>query len=279
MKRFLIPALVAGLVTLGLGAADTPKDKPKEKPKPATVPFEMLKSGHMAVMVKVNGKGPYRLIFDTGAPISLVNNALAKESGLLKGMPKNPFPIFGNIGEATIKTLEVGTQKAENIPAVVMDHPTVDALARILDTKLYGIVGFGFFAQFKVTLDYQKKTMTLEPSGYKPKNVMGAMQSLLLSGSKKEVLGAKGQWGLVCGKEVGDNDDGVDIKEVLEGSPAASAGLKRGDRLLTLDGRWTDSVKDVFAAAGQVKAGTAVVVKIKRGKEEKELKVTPKKGF
>ena len=47
-------------------AADQPKAQP------ATVPFEMLQkgklvSGHFTVQVKVNGKGPYRLIFDTGA--------------------------------------------------------------------------------------------------------------------------------------------------------------------------------------------------------------------
>src|SRR5436190_14998999 len=206
MKHLILAALVATIPFTAL-PADTAK---KDAPKASTVPFEMLKSGHMAVMVKVNGKGPYRLIFDTGAPISLVNNELAKEAGLLKGMPKSPLAAFmGNIGEAKIKSLEVGSQKATDIPAVVMDHPTVGVLAKTLNTKLYGIVGFGFFAQFKMTLDYEQKTMTLSPSGYKPANVMGAMQALLLSGAKKRVLAPKGQWGIVATKEVGDDDDGV----------------------------------------------------------------------
>ena len=48
------------------------------------------------------------------------------------------------------------------------------------------------------------------------------------------------------------------IKEVLPGSPAAAAGLKVGDRLLTLDGRWTDSLADLYTAAGYVKPGETV---------------------
>ena len=34
----------------------------------------------MVVNVKINGKGPYRLIFDTGAPFTLINNKIAKEA-------------------------------------------------------------------------------------------------------------------------------------------------------------------------------------------------------
>src|SRR3979411_1214109 len=93
--------------------------------KPITVPFELLKSGHMAVQVKVNGKGPYRLIFDTGAPITLLNNKVAKEGGRLRGMARPAFTFFGSMGETKIKTLEVGDVKAHDVAAIVMDHPTV----------------------------------------------------------------------------------------------------------------------------------------------------------
>ena len=59
-------SFVALLAITAAGRADQPKAQP------ATVPFEMLQkgklvSGHFTVQVKVNGKGPYRLIFDTGA--------------------------------------------------------------------------------------------------------------------------------------------------------------------------------------------------------------------
>src|SRR5207248_8221 len=100
--------------------------------KPVTVAFDLLKTGHMTVMVKVNGKGPYRLIFDTGAPITLLNNKIAREAGLLKGMPPPLFSLFGSVGDVKVKSLEVGVggQKAEDVAAVVMDHPTVEAISK-----------------------------------------------------------------------------------------------------------------------------------------------------
>ena len=46
---------------------------------------------------------------------------------------------------------------------------------------------------------------------------------------------------------------------------ADKAGVKRGDRMLTMDGRWTDSLADLYEAAGYVKPGAKVTVKVKRG--------------
>ena len=82
MKRLLFaPAL---LIALRRRLAPAHAEAP---PKPVVVPFELLPSGHMTVMVKVNGEGPYRLILDTGAPITLIDNKVAKAAGLLKDVP------------------------------------------------------------------------------------------------------------------------------------------------------------------------------------------------
>src|SRR4051812_20880156 len=51
-----------------------------EKAKPASVPFEMLDSNHMVVKATINGKGPFRLVFDLGAPITLLGNRAAEVS-------------------------------------------------------------------------------------------------------------------------------------------------------------------------------------------------------
>jgi hypothetical protein len=266
IRIFILTSVMAlGLVAIS-GADEGKKESNKEKPKTAVVPFELLKSGHMAVNVKVNGKGPFKLIFDTGAPITLVNNKLAKEAKLLDGQEKPLFSLFGTMGEARIKELQIGEAKATDTSAVVMDHPTVEALAQGLKTPIYGLVGFPFFAQFRMTLDYKAKTMTLTPNGYKVKgNMLQDMTEAILSGAKPRNLAPSAQWGVVCTKEQGDEDDGVDIKGVVPSSAADKAGLKRGDRLLTLDGRWTDSMTDLYEAAGHVKAGRTVKVKVKRG--------------
>ena len=51
--------------------------------KAVTVPFEVLRTGHAAVKVMINGKGPFRLALDTGSPVTFVSNSCAAKIGLL----------------------------------------------------------------------------------------------------------------------------------------------------------------------------------------------------
>ncbi|MGH9676372.1 MAG: aspartyl protease family protein, partial [Candidatus Acidiferrum sp.] len=269
MKRVLLTIALAGLAGSAHGEMPPPK---AAVGKSVTVPFELLKTGHMAVQVKVNGKGPYRLIFDTGAPITLLNNKIAKEAGLLKNVAKPLFTFFGSMGEVKVGSLQVGDQKATDVPAIVMDHPTVEAISRAFG-PIDGIVGFPFFARFKMTLDYQAKTLTFIPNGFKPPDVMKAMMTAVMTGAMggqegPRVLSPAAQWGMLVAKESDGDKAGISVTSVLPGSPAAKAGMQAGDRLLTLDGRWTDTLADLYTAAGYVKADTTVAVVVKRGDKE-----------
>jgi hypothetical protein len=268
------------ITTLCLLLANT---LPVDAPKPATVPFELLRTKHMAIHIKVNGKGPYRVIFDTGAPVMLLNTKVAKDSGLIAKNAQAPlFALFGNMGQVKIKTLEIGDLKAENVATVVMDHPTVELISKFLG-PIEGIVGFPFFARYKMTLDYQAKELTFVPNGYEPPDALEAMMKSMMAltsdDGKPKVLAPAAQWGLVLDKQEKDEEAGVTIKEVRAGSAADQAGLKAGDRLVTLDGRWTDSVADTYRAASYVKPGTAAKVRIKRDAKEIELIVKPRAGF
>jgi hypothetical protein len=251
-------------------------------PRPATVPFELLPTRHMAVQIKVNGKGPYRVIFDTGSPVVMLNNKVARESGVLaKNAKPGAFTLFGAAGHQLIQTLELGGLKAEKVPAVILDHPTLEAAAKVLG-PVEGIIGFPLFARYRMTLDYQAKRMTFVPNGYQPPDVIQGLTAALLERSQpveKPVLAPAAQWGFVVHKEVGDDAAGVTIKQVLPGSAAAAAGLRPGDRLLTLDGRWTDTVADCYAAAEHVRPGTVAKVGIHRNGEKRELAVTPRSGL
>ncbi len=281
MKRLLF-ALALVCLTAPV-RAEAPKTG--TAPKSVVVPFELLPSGHMTVMVKVNGEGPYRLILDTGAPITLIDNKVAEAAGLLKDVPEPLFSIFGSRGEVKVKELQVGDVAVKDLTAIVMDHPTVQAISKAFEKKLGGpidgIVGFPFFARFKMTLDYRARTVTLRPNGFKPPDVMQAMMTAMMDASSDEpkVLAPAAQWGLVAAKAADDSDAGVTIKEVLAGSPAAAAHLQAGDRLLTLDGRWTDSLVDLYTAAGHVKPGETVAVVVKRDGKELTLKVKPASGL
>lgn len=268
--------LMRTAVVLLLAALPARAEGPKAKP--VVVPFDLLKTKHITIDVKVNGKGPYRVIFDTGAPMTVLNNKLAKEAGLPKG-----GGLFGGL-PVTVKELEVGGLKAENVPAVVMDHPLVELMSKEKDIgPLYGIVGFPFFARYKVTLDYQAKKMTFTPNGFDPPDVLKEMEAAierLLDGKQPpRVLAPAAQWGLVAAKDKDDEEAGVTIKEVMPGSAAAGAGMKAGDRLLTLDGRWTDTMIDTYLAASLAKPGDAVPVTVRRDGKDLELTVKPAPGL
>jgi hypothetical protein len=276
MRRRAALALVAWL---GLAAACRAEVK---EPSPVKVPFELIKSQHIVVQVKVNGKGPYRLIFDTGAPVTLINNKVARAGGVFPKDFRPPlFALFGSVGEFKIKTLEVGDVKAHNLPAIVMDHPTVEAISKYVG-PIDGIVGFSFWGRYRLSIDYQAKEMTFVPTKYRPPDLMQKIMKTLAAPSgpaKKVVLAPAGQWGFRVHKGAGDTEPGVTVQEVMPGSAAAAAGLKAGDRLLVLDGRWTDSVADCYAAASHVQPGTPAPVRIRRGRKEQELTITVQPGL
>jgi hypothetical protein len=276
MKRFAALSCVAFLGLAGTAPAD---DTPQT---PIKVPFELIKSQHIVVPVKVNGKGPFRLIFDTGAPVTLINNKVARAGGVFPKNYRPPlFAPFGSMGEFKIQTLEVGGVKAHNLPAIVMDHPTVEAIAKVVG-PIDGIVGFSFWGRYRMSIDYQAKEFTFVPTTFRPPDLMktimktlGAPQGVV----KKQVLAPAGQWGMRVHKGVKDGEAGVTVEEVLQGGAAAAAGLKAGDRLLVLDGRWTDTVADCYAAASHVFPGTPARVLVKRAGKEQELTVTVQPGL
>jgi hypothetical protein len=273
MKRTLMATVLVLLTALPAAAGEKAKDE-----KPVEVPFHLLKTKHITLDIKVNGKGPYRVIFDTGAPMSVLNNALAKDAGIT--VKKS---LFGSL-PTEIKTLEVGGLKTENLPVIILDHPLVELMSKEKDIgPLYGIVGFPFFSRYRMTIDYKAKKLTFTPNGFDPPDVMkgleAALEGMMSGKAETQVLAPAAQWGLKAEKGKDDDDAGVTIKEVMPGSAAATAGLKAGDRLLTLDGRWTDSLADLYTAAGFVKPGTAVKVVITRDKKEMTLTVKPTAGL
>jgi hypothetical protein len=261
-------------------------------PVPVRVPFEMLAkgrnfSGHIAVQVKINGKGPYRLIFDTGAPTMLLTSKIAKESGLIGPGAKKPAARgpFAMPGQVTIGKLEIGGVTASDVPAVVLDHPTVKAIADVFG-PIEGIVGFPFFARFKTSIDYQAKEFTFVPNGYKPADVMQTLMTTLMTRSRDrgkapppKMLVPAAQWGLRFDKPDSDTEPGVVVAEVMPESAAAQSGVLSGDRLLTLDGHWTDTLADVFTAAAAIKAGQKVELKLARNGAEMRIRMAPRDGF
>ncbi len=269
------------MLTLSLAADPPALEQENVKTAKGVVPFEMLASNHMMVLAKINGKGPFRLIFDLGAPITLLSNRAGEAADVVKkDAPKSL--LFAMRGESEVKSLEVGGLTAKNLPVIVFDHPALRALGGFFGRPLDGIIGFTFFARYKTTIDYQAREMTFEPVDFKMRDLLKDLPDRL-AGPKvahRRMLSPVGLLGMTVAEPADPlNAMGVPVVAVLAGSPAEAAGLKTGDVLTALDGRWTSSVSDTFAAASSAPSGRALEAIVIRDGKELTLSVVPRDGI
>jgi hypothetical protein len=131
-----------------------------------TIPFRLL-NNHIYVSAKVNGKGPYNFIVDTGGH-TLLSSRLANEIGLkIVGAAA-----MSGAGE---KTAQSGfTRVGEIALGAVRMRDQLGFVAQIYDKSIEGfavdgMVGFELFRRFAVRIDYGHDTLTLtNPTRFDP---------------------------------------------------------------------------------------------------------------
>jgi Zn-dependent M28 family amino/carboxypeptidase len=72
-----------------------------------------------------------------------------------------------------------------------------------------------------------------------------------------------------------ESSDGLKLEGVREGSPAAAAGLKAGDKIVKLAGRDIRNVYDYTQALSEMKAGQEYEVEVLRDGRRLTMKITP----
>lgn len=73
----------------------------------------------------------------------------------------------------------------------------------------------------------------------------------------------------------GDGNDGMPLDGVRDGSPAAIAGLKTGDKIVKFAGKEVKNVQDYTKILGELKADTEYEIEIMRGTERLVFKIKP----
>jgi hypothetical protein len=130
-----------------------------------TVPFELV-NNHIYVDVKLNGKGPYRLLCDTGGA-NVVSPELAKELGLssegaLEG--RGVGEKSEDFGVTKVERLEIGEATIANQVFIVFPLGQFVAVEGVPE---FGLVGYEVLKRFVARVDYEKKLLTLTlPSAF-----------------------------------------------------------------------------------------------------------------
>src|SRR5580692_688652 len=153
MRWRIALAMFVGLFP-ALACADDPK--PADKPVKYEIPYRLTETNHVQVRVKINGKGPFNLILDTGAPALFLPKQVAKKAGIdvnEKG--------FGAVEKFEFE----GGLTVDKVRAHVTDIFQVEGMNSlgVAGVELHGMIGYEVLAKFKITYDFTSDKRLFEP--------------------------------------------------------------------------------------------------------------------
>ena len=283
-------ATCLGLLPLLASRADD-KPAPKPAPEPAAkadkieVPYRLTDTKHLMVRTKINGKGPFNMIVDTGAPAVFIT----------KGVAKKAKAETGEKDWVTFDTFELeGGLKVESAKGRIEDLVQIDGMngLGLAGLELHGVIGYNVLSRYRIDYDLTSDKLVFEPLAFDPPpllpldrkgggadiQTMGPMVKMLTS-----LLGIKPNFDTVprgfTGLEYEEKDGKVIVTAVLVGSPAAKAGLKSGDHITSVKAVSIDSGKDLQKALAKAGVGSKWRFTVTRGDKEEELVVELGKGL
>lgn len=154
------------LVQTPLAADLTPALK-AQNAKAVEIPLRTTSSGFLSGEVYVQGiEKPLNFIIDTGASISVVSEKLAALEELSNYSTPTRMRVFGAAGVAEdVKTMllpsvMLGTFSREQVNVAVLDLESVNETAGFIQD---GILGGNFLRHFRVSFDFRRGVIRLEP--------------------------------------------------------------------------------------------------------------------
>ena len=124
-----------------------------------SVPFELYK-GHIYVQAFVNGKGPYRFVFDTGASgVGRADTRLVKELSLrVTGQEQNSDGInVAPINIVSADSIRLGRLEKRDVTLASRDY---NVHRKASEAPVMGIIGRGFFEDQLLTIDYPARKIS-----------------------------------------------------------------------------------------------------------------------
>jgi hypothetical protein len=263
------------------------------------VPYRLTDTNHFLVRVRINGKGPFNFLVDSGAPALIIATETASKAGLKPRpgefwTPVDRLDLEGGARLGGLKARVDDPYQLVGINALGLAGASID-----------GILGFTILARFRLEIDLTQDRMTWTrldheprdppvprskpgepagaPSAVQAMNALGPLAkglALFLGRQPEEEQHPRGFLGLEWSENTSAGRKRIEVKSVLDDSPAARAGIDPADRILRIKGHDVANVKDVLAAIAKVQSGEVVPIIVQRGSDEtgRELRLTPTAG-
>jgi hypothetical protein len=225
-----------------------------------TVKFRISSTGHQVVQGTVNGKGPYEMVFDTGANSTGLNPA-----------------VFGQGGNIVLALGDVKT----NLNVRGHEHSNIKNMKQLQPdmARIEALIGIDMFGRYRVTIDYQKREMTFRPNGFDPGDTFGKFVARAQGAKyeKSQPLRAVALGLSVTDPQAGGR--GARVTAVFAGSTAEQAGFKVGDSIVGIEQWWVEDAQDLYAHAPLFNPNATLKFYVLRGGKMETLPVKFRAGL
>jgi hypothetical protein len=256
-----------------------------DSPPPIQVPYRLTKTQHVLVRVKINGKGPFNFIVDTGAPALFVAKKTADAAGATADKR----------GWATFDRLEVeGGVVFEPAKGKVDDLFQLDGMngLGLAGVELHGVIGYNLLARYRIEYDFTRPKLAWTKLDFEPPAVSGiggrsAPAGLEMLGGMMKFLG--GMMGIranfavqprgFLGAELADAKGVVVVRTVLTGGPAAKAGLKAGDVVKRIGDDDIETAKGASRRIGMLAESEKTTLTVIRDGSDREISLELGRGL
>lgn len=228
------------------------------KPPPGAAETPILTAnGLRSVPVSIEGRPPVQMDFDigNGSPL-LVYSAFWKPAGLLDDGRPQSAGLSGAVGGlkerklTTVRTVTFGGTTFTEVPAVLFEDNGDSSESN----RTLGNIGLPILSRFRLFVDYPNDRLWLIPNA---KAVPGPFT--------RDLAGLRAE----------PHPDGAKVTFIAPGSPAAAAGLAKGDIITELDGTpLKGATAGIMATIRAKKAGDTLVVRTADGRT-RQLELKP----
>ena len=139
--------------------------------------------------VRVNGRGPFEFILDTGAGTSLLSSELAAQLAVKIIGSKDGQSAGGKVAVslAKVDSLAVAETKVEDVDVGIVD---LSRIGKTVGAQIDGDLGYNFLEHFRVTIDYRECEIRFEDPKRVESFARGAQTevSMRLAGPAKPLI-------------------------------------------------------------------------------------------